>query len=1039
MILCALSVCNPYKNIRNQRDEPREDSRKGAYEWCDLHTKLRDTENGLYRANEKLQDADSDMNEERKEFRDAIQGLNDQHLADQEQIRSLEQDVWNTESDRDGYSRQVLQVSRESGELQRDLSKANNQRIVAQAEVQTLEENLSEANAQRDLARTEVQTLQENLSEAKHQRDQAKGQVQTLSVQREPRPGQATSVVTMPKARPKPNHRRTQRQSSLPKTHRKLSLKGSKAAKPRTSSSAGPKPPRNIVGENLSKGRLQAMLAKSDQEIQDLQEQSQTSSVQAGAEAGQMLEENTPEALDLEASITAKDHKINDLEQENRRLTADHGALRTYLEKLSDEHDKCSEHLQTQLAEKDEEIRNLQAEKTTADNDSAETINILRTELEERIEDVADLEEANATLVAEAAPSADTVQRLNILSGELEVSRRAHDQCDENTNRQSSRIGELVTEKEQLEETLRAKNNEIESLQGQVTPLHNDLEELQEAHAGCGERANTKALEITELRNANEELRGTNGLLLRQVDNYTHRTREHEKLQNRNEELRQAGLDLQSSSQREILLLRGQIDHLNQTVHHQQQHVRSLETNCPKCQILREALDEVGKDVEMSDEDTRAEMKREVTETVRAQLRSQVSDDLRRQIRGELEREFQYHYRDVLASNTRRLQEQDRQLVDKDAKLDKAQNASRVNHAACENKEANLQSKIARLRQDAQIAQGNYSRLNDDAKCDREQLKHAQRAIENLSSELEAIKADQRRAQNVNPLQSKLTTCQRELESMKVDRNKARDNCSTYSKQLSSLRKEHKALESEHTALREKSSLGGDSIMDDGRTEERTGVQDEQRKTMSAIQNEIAKLSKELEERKVHDNVQAQAMGNRDAVPGTHLLPVDEHEQEWPEGSFPEDQSSAVQGTKRDGAAALDLLRYEVDVREARDGKRKAVCSAGPAVDRSNGGLRQSSAQDSDDEADGKSSLLVDGGEKSDDELEKGKMFDTKLGSMPASKPWRRFRRRPVRQPTTKPVLGGGAGQKREHDEYSDGEADDEGGDERKRAKITAN
>ena len=1030
LFLWALSLYNAYKNIKNERDEAREDSKKGAYERCDIHIKLRDTENQLFHTNEKLQNADSDMNEERRDFRNTIQGLDDQHRIDQEEIRSLAQNVWNTESDRDGYSRQVFQVSNENQNLKSDLSEAIYQRDLAEDEGQTLQEDLSEANSQRDLTQAEVQTLQENLAEVNRQLDLSRGEVQTLSIQMESQQGEATSVITTLKARPKPRHRRAQRPSSLPKTHKKLLLKGPKAAEPSPSSSAGPQSPSNLIGENLAKG-YQATLAERDQIIKDLQEQRQHSTGQASAELEQMVGEKAPEELELEASSTVKDQKIRDLEQGKETLTAQIGGMRTDLEKLSDEHGECSGHLHTQLAGKDEEIRNLQAEKATADKDSVKIIATLRTEMGKKEKEVADLEEAKP------APCAGTVQRLNTLSNELEESRLAHAQCDENSTSQSSRIGQLVIAKEQLEEMLRVKDGEI---QGRVTPLYNELAELQRIHARCAEHAITQGLKLTQLRNANGSLQVTNNDLSQQLgtarNEHANLVREGQRVENQNEAL----LDLQSCGRREIRSLQGQIEALNQTADHQQQRIQSLETNCPNCQKLREALDEVAKDVEMSDDNTRDEMRREV----RAELRSQVADDLRRQIKGEVECEvgekFRNHYSDLLAHNSKRIREQDRVLLEKDTELEKARNAPTVNHAACEKRELNLQSSITKLQQDAKIAQRNNSRLSGDAKHDREQLNHAQTAVENLRLEVETMRADQRRAQSINPLQSRLTTCQRELSNMKDDRKKARDNCGIYSNQLSDLRKKHKVLENELAAFRGKSSLDGDSMMDNGRAGEPAGMQDEQRKAISALQNEVARLSKELEERGARDSTQDQAMDEHDTPSGTQSLPAEEGEQQWPEGSFPDDQSSTGTKMDKDEVAALDVLRYEVEARGARgfrDRKTKAGCtqpatSTGPTV-RSGGVSSKSSAQGSDDEADDKPSLPTDGGEKSDDEPEEGEILDTK----PASKPARRSGRRIARRPTTKPILGGGVGRKRRHDECSDGEADDEGDDDRKKMKIT--
>ena len=876
LILCAFSLYACFINIRNERDEARELSRKRVYHLGDLRTKLRDTLEGLSVANEKLQDADSDATQERAEFRGTIQGLNDQHQSDLDRIKALRQDLWNTESDRDEYSRKVVQASIELTGVRRDLSEASNQRILAQAEVQTLRENLIEARRQRDLAQ---------------------GEVRELSARMQPQRGQATSVITSPQPRPKPKHRRTQRLSSLPKGHKKVLFKGSKTSVTSTFSAAGPKQPGNIIADNLAVGMVQATLAQGDQ----------TSQAGAGAGARQAVEEATPEALGLEASTTD-------------------AALRTDFE--------------TQLAEKNEVIRILQADKTTAKDESAD----LRTKLEEKENKISELEEANATSVAEVASSADATKRLHTLSSELEESQRAYTRCDENRIHQKSRIGELETDKERLEEALRAKTNENESLGQQTTRLDKDLEELKDTHARCSERASTQAMELSALRNTNEILQGNNANLLQQLGNYSNLTQEHESLQNRFEELRQAGQNLQSSSQREVLLLQGRINDMTQTVNDHQQQIRSLETNCPRCQRLREALDEVQKDVDMSEEETRARLVKEITENLRVQLRAQVPDDIRRQIRSELERQFKDHYSNVLASNSKRLKEQDRMILEKDAKLE-SKNAPAADHAACERKEANLQSRIAKLQQDADISKTNFTRLSNSAKRDRDQMRDAQTLTNDLRSQLDKIGEDQRRAQNINPLEGKLQRCQRELAQMKVERDRARDNCSTYSKQISTLRAEKEKL---------KTSSGGDSMMADGRTEELIAMADEQRDVVAPRQN---------------NNVQSRSMGNRDAHPSNQALPVDSSEQQRPEESVREHQSSAKK-----------------------------------AIDR-------------------------DGNERSDQDT-------GELASRPASMPLRKIRRRrPTGQPMTMPNNGGGVGKKRGHDEFSDGEADDEGIDDRKKPK----
>ena len=639
------------------------------------------------------------------------------------------------------------------------------------------------------------------------------------------------------------------------------------------------------------------------------------------------LSDTSPEQAAANSRVSERDERIRDLKQQNQTLTSDIGGLRTDFETLRDEHGKCSEHLQTQLAKKDGEMSAIRAEKETADEDSAKTIAALRAELGGKEQEV---EEANGALAANQASSANSAQRLKTLSSELEVSRQAHARVDKDPASQKSRIGELTASKEQLEDTLRVKNDEIATLQEYVSDSHKDLEELQKTHATCHEHASSQALQLTQLHGANGLLQASNDDLTQQLQRAnTERAdliRDGQRVAV--EQQNQALLNLRTFSQSETLSLQARIQTLTQTVDKQQQHIHSLKSNCPKCQDLRAALDAVVTDVKMSDDESRAEIKREVRE----ELRSQVPDDLRRQLRVEVERslrdEFQKRYSDLHASNSKRIQEQDRLIRDKNAELEKARNIPSicVNHAACDRKEGNLLASITKLENDAKILRGNCSRLKSSAQNDREQLNSVQTANEDLRRELETIKADQRRAQNVNPLQSKLKACQREVEKMKEDREKARNNCSIYSKNFSDLKKKYQALEKE------------------------------------------------------------QGMESPSAVPGIQTLPVDEGEQQWPEGSSPDDRSSTV---NRDEATALDVLRHEVDLREARDGK-KAVYA----------------------------------------------MPATSDCPAPKSAPGtpQTFSLQPAPQPTNNFALV--AGKKREHAEYSDGEMDDEEVDDRKKVKM---
>ena len=665
--------------MKKERDSTREELTKGAYESCDLHNKLRDTENELYYANERLQDVDNGMDDERKEFRNKIQDLNGQHLVDQEEIRSLKQHLSNTECDRDEYGRRLGYASRE------------NRKVVL--------ENQGLVRANQKL-KQEKQQLEVSLTE----KDEMIRDLQAHRIDKIPEPIATVSsppIYTQPNGEIRMHHQ----------MHRPIKTKFALR--------------KTILEQPVSDGEL-----------------------------------------------AKRKERVQDLEQQNRTLTSDAEVLRADLEHLREEHGECNGHLQTQLAKKDEEMRAFQTEKKKADKDSAETVTSLRAELEKKEQEV---EKAKRALVATQEDSVDKAQRLDTLSSELEVSRHNHAQCDENSASQSSRIGELMTAKGELEHAIRVKNDEIATLNGQVS----DMGKLRD--------------EIGLLKGSNDNL---SQRLVAAGNEHSSLIREGQGLV---EQIRTL-TDLRTSSQRETLLVQARIETLSQTGEHQLQNIKSLEKTC---QNLRAALDAAVEDVEMPDEKSRDEIRREITQ----ELRSRVPDDLRRQLRGEVERqlrqEFQNHYSNQLAGNSKRIRELERCIVEQNAKLEKVDDGSTVNHTACEKKEDNLESTITKLRQDAKIFQGNFARLTSDVKNAREQLSRTETANADLKRELETSKADQRRAQNVNPLQSKLVACQRDVEKMKVDRDKARDNASIYSKKLSELKKEHEALQ--------KSSLDCDS------------------------------------------------------------------------------------------------------------------------------------------------------------------------------------------------------------------------------------
>ena len=608
--------------------------------------------------------------------------------------------------------------------------------------------------------------------------------------------------------------------------------------------------------------QLEASLTEKDKTINDLQKQTNNKASEAVAaapstpkyisindqtEMHQQMQQRTamlrmsdtsPEQVAADDRTSERDGRVRDLEQRNQTLTSEIEGLRTDLETLRNEHGKCSEHLQTQLAKKDGDLSTIRAEKETADKDSAS---------------------------------------------------------------QKSRIGELTASKEQLDD-------EVATLQGCVSDSRKDLKELQKTHATCTEHANSQALELTQLRGANGLLQASNDNLTQQLQraNTERADQIREGQRVAVEQQDQALRNLRTFSQNETLRLQARIQTLTQTVDQQQQQIHTLRTNCPKCQDLRAALDAVVTDVKMSDDESRAEMKREVRE----ELRSQVPDDLRRQLKVEVERslreEFQKRYSDLHTSNSKRIQEQDRLIRDQNAELEKARNISSMyaNHAACEKKEGNLSASITKLENDAKILRGNCSRLKSDAQNDREQLKSAQTANEDLRRELDTIKADQRRAQNVNPLQSKLKASQREVEKMKEDRDKARNNCSIYSKNISDLKKKYEALEQEHLTLKGSSPSDGCS---ERVTDDRSSTMNRDEATALDV------LPHEVDLREARDGKKAVS-----AIPATLACPAP-NSTPGVSRPFGLQQSALVAGKKRERA---DYSDGEVDEEDGDDRKK---------------------------------------------------------------------------------------------------------------------
>ena len=161
--------------------------------------------------------------------------------------------------------------------------------------------------------------------------------------------------------------------------------------------------------------------------------------------------------------------------------------------------------------------------------------------------------------------------------------------------------------------------------------------------------------------------------------------------------------------------------------------------------------------------------------------------------------------------------------------------------------------------------------------------------------------------------------------------------------------------------------------------------------TLKACQREVERMKEDRDKARNNCSIYSKNLSDlkkkHEALEKEHSTFVNEGQRQWPEGSSPDDGSSMVD---KDEATALDVLRHEVDLREARDGKKAVYAipatSACPAA--------QSTPE------------------------------------IPQT-----FGLQPARQPTNESAPA--QGRKRERAEYSDGEeVDDEEGDDRKKVKM---
>ena len=188
----------------------------------------------------------------------------------------------------------------------------------------------------------------------------------------------------------------------------------------------------------------------------------------------------------FEAELAAKDATIKELREDNTSRNAELAAKKAQIVKLREEKRSVDEIAATEMSNLDGELSNSRNELVDARAAAAERERELgqqktrvkelenaQSALEEAIKEkdleIDELEKANQEIAEQPAPeSAKTLQLLRTANTNLDELRREHAECEEQTETQTVRISELEAAGRELEATTKLKDDRIATLEEQI-------------------------------------------------------------------------------------------------------------------------------------------------------------------------------------------------------------------------------------------------------------------------------------------------------------------------------------------------------------------------------------------------------------------------------------------------------------------------------------------------------------------------------------------------------------------------------------------
>lgn len=231
-----------------------------------------------------------------------------------------------------------------------------------------------------------------------------------------------------------------------------------------------------------------AQLRKECQELKDAASNNATADaaiINADAKAEGELAAKDTVIENLREELATKDEAIDDLRKEIATASEELATSSQVIEDLREEKVTTGE----ELAAKNEEINKLRGEKTTADRNATTKISDLSQELSDSRKTLSDV-------------------------------RQLHAECERDLGQQKIRVGELETAQCQMEDAIKQKDREIDDLEQanqelaeqpapdsaenlrRITTANSDLDELRREHAECKGQSETQTARISELEAA---------------------------------------------------------------------------------------------------------------------------------------------------------------------------------------------------------------------------------------------------------------------------------------------------------------------------------------------------------------------------------------------------------------------------------------------------------------------------------------------------------------------------------------------------------